>query len=578
MIPVVIGLVVGGVTYLLTKGVSISNAAQDIDYKISVKNLRIHKVSLPFTIDTRFEIDIKLTNPSEESFTITHPDIIIKYQGTEIGRSTITNQTYTLKKRSELNINNIQFQIDLGLMKSELSSFISLIVSNWKIGKGISENLKTANQYLAKYKTEILKKLSTKVNLSINKVPISYEDTLAGGEALGKFLLGYAPVSAIDRPITAAPQFDKYFQVPQGKKTVIKRNANVIETVNLMIDIVNKDHKLLQEASHKIFKRPTIEQTAKNIFDWIYRHIKYDLEVGEQLRNPLTTYHLGQRLARKFHSENGYYSKDYSADCDDISIFVASILKNLGIPYLFRIADYSGGGYSHVYTLIPRKDKAPIIIDPVYHKYDAEKKYVKEKTFNMNKDELSGIDVYYLSGTNTSLGNIADDTYQYLIKSRYAISENPHKYEHIANPQMLVELYDYAIQYWNTDQRDRALAVLAQREEQLIEQGYIRQEGIAGLGKLKFFTKLKEFAKKQFKKLHKTGEVERTAIDTDKSNYANTGTSTAKYGAGTQNNFTATAKAFVSKHKTPIIVVTTIIAGGVTYALTNRKKNKSNGK
>ena len=575
--PIVIGLVVGGVTYLFTKGVSVSKAAEDIDYEISVKNLRIHKVSLfPFAIDTRFSLDIKLVNPATESFNITHPDIVISYDGKEIGRSVIKNKTYELKERSETTIKDIQFQIDLTYLSNELSGLISEIKSHWQAGKGLVQNLSMANQSLTKYQDTILKHLTAKINLTINRVPISYEDTLAGGRSFGKFMLGYAPMSAIDRTITAAPQFDNYFPIPKGNKERIKRNASTEETVKLMVDIVNKDYTLIKEASLKIFKRPTVEQTARHIFDWIYKYIKYDLEIGEQLRNPLTTYHLGQRLARQYYKEKGFYSKDLSADCDDISIFIASILKNLNIPYLFRIADYSGDGYSHVYTLIPRKGKAPIIIDPVYHAFNAEKTYVRERTFDMNKKALSGIDVYYLSGITNTFGSIADDTYNYLIKSRTTIAENPQNYEHVADPRLLLQLYDYAIQYWNTPQREHAVDILTQQENSLINAGFIRPAGISGFGKTPFFDRLKNLKSKLKKIVGKSDETEKAEHEADNANYANINTP-ANISSGTDkpNNFLESTKAFISKNKWPIVIGTTVLTVGTGYAIKNRKTQKA---
>jgi hypothetical protein len=512
--PLLIGGAAIGTTYLLAKGVSVSKAAEDIDYKLAVKNFRIHKVSLlPFAVDTRFALDIKLTNPTTDNFKISHPDVIIKYNGQEIGRSTIKNKVYELNKRSEETIKDIEFSIDLSYLSNEFSDILKQIKSGWEAGKGLVYNLNKANETLSKYEDTILKHLTAKVNLIINRIPVSYEDTLAGGRSFGKIALGYAPISAIDRTIKACPECDKYFPVPKGKKELMKRNADVFQTVSLMIDVVEQDHKLIREASHKIFKKKTIEDTARFIFDWIFKHIKYDLEIGEQLRNPSTTYHLAQRLARKHYKEKGYYSKDLSADCDDISIFIASILRNLNIPYLFRIADYTGSGYSHVYTLIPRKGKKPIIIDPVYHAFNSEKTYVNEKTFDMNKNELSGIDVFYLSGMqNMNLGNIEEDTYEYLIRSRKALAEHPEQYSHISNPNTLIKLYDYAIQYWNTPERDTALSVLEQAENNLSEHGYIKTDGIAGIKDSKFFKKLKTLVQNIRNKKH--------VDETTKSNYA----------------------------------------------------------
>ena len=126
--PLIIGGAAIGTTYLLAKGVSVSKAAEDIDYKLAVKNFRIHKVSLlPFAVDTRFALDIKLTNPTTDNFKISHPDVIIKYNGQEIGRSTIKNKVYELNKRSEETIKDIEFSIDLSYLSNEFSDLLKQI-------------------------------------------------------------------------------------------------------------------------------------------------------------------------------------------------------------------------------------------------------------------------------------------------------------------------------------------------------------------------------------------------------------------------------------------------------------------
>jgi hypothetical protein len=584
VVPLLVAGATGGIAYLAAKTVGVSKAVNDIDYDISVKNFRIHSVNLiPFSVNTRFALDIKLINPTVEKFKISHPDVVVKYKGTEIGRSTIQNKTYELAKRSEVTIKDIQFEIDLAYVQDDLKDFISEIKSSWSKGDGLIKNtsslIENGNKTLTKYSDSILKNMTAKVGVIINNVPLSYEDTLAGYRAVGSLAFGYSPISAIDRVIDATPETDQYFPVPQGNKELIKRNADVFETVKLMIDVVNKDHKLVKDASLKIFKRDTIEETAKNIFDWIYRYIKYNLEVGEQLRNPATTYHLAQRMARDFHKKNGYYSAELSADCDDISIFIASIFKNLGIPYLFRIADYTGAGYSHVYTLIPRQGKPPVIIDPVYHQFNSEQAFIKEKTFDMSKNILSGIDVYYLSGIASPFGNLLGNTLEYLINSRNAIASNPNAYQHIAEPETLIAMYDYAIKYWNTPDRGKAIEILAQQEEKLIAAGLIRQGGIAGTLSGKFFEKIKNLFKGNNGKTQKE-EVNVRDIskmeDVNTSNYA----SNNSISASGSNNFMESVKSFISKYKWPIVGAIGLTAGVVAYKRmsNDHKKSTKNGR
>ena len=99
---------------------------------------------------------------------------------------------------------------------NELQDFVIQIKKNWEPGKGLIYNISKANESLTEYQDIILKHLTAKTSLVINRIPISYEDTLAGGRSLGKFVLGYAPISAIERTIKPSPQFDKYFPVPKG--------------------------------------------------------------------------------------------------------------------------------------------------------------------------------------------------------------------------------------------------------------------------------------------------------------------------------------------------------------------------
>lgn len=502
-----VGLATGIATFLFGKSVSVIDAAKNLQYKI--KFVYFIKPKFPFT-EIQFRLDLILTNNSEEKFAFKFADINVTNLTDEIVGSVFIDKSkrYQLNPQASVTIDNVTVSLKTLQIGGIASKVITGIISKLTKGAGLISNITNAVTELNSQSDVILKELKIKMKLEVNNIPLDIEETLAGGETLGHIYLGYSPISARERKIIHTAKYDKYFPLPQGKKQVLQRNANVEQTVRLMIDVVNKDAHLIKKASFEIFKRPTVEQTASNIFDWIYKYIKYDIEDGEQLRNPLMTYHLGQRKAREFYVNHGYYHKDYSADCDDMSIFIASILKNLGIPYNFRIASYKDilgmdSGYSHVYTIIPRKGKQDIIIDPVYFAFNSEKEYSKQKTFDMNKNRLNGIDVMYLSGINGTseaydvlhgidlLGGTNNedvDMYNYLVKSRNQIAKNPNAVRHILEPARLLEMYDYAIQHWFTPQRNIALQILSDFEDKI--SGSFR--GYGELGKLKFFNKLKD--------------------------------------------------------------------------------------
>lgn len=141
-------------------------------------------------------------------------------------------------------------------------------------------------------------------------------------------------------------------------------------------------------------------------------------------------------------------------------------------------------------------NKNYIVIDPVLDEFNNEKQFSENKDFYM-KNTLSGIPIQFLSGdtANSSavdlvdviIGNdlkgIADglgtpseqddQVFKYLVKTRNLIEQNPSMIEKVQNPKQALEMYDYAIKYWNTDKRVEALDKLAKIEEELIAKGNI---------------------------------------------------------------------------------------------------------
>jgi len=101
------------------------------------------------------------------------------------------------------------------------------------------------------------------------------------------------------------------------------------------------------------------------------------------------------------------------------------------------------------------------------------------------------------------LGSTADDDrkmYDYLVKTRNIIATNPQMVATVQNPADMIKMFDYAIQYWYTPQRDKALDILAEQEEKLIKAGAILAgydlSGLAGEGLDGFWKSIKTGFKK----------------------------------------------------------------------------------
>ncbi len=591
LLPIIIGAAATAGVLLIGKSAEVSEFIDKVNYSVKVLSM---KLKLDGTLD--ITLGITLMNPTKTELTFVHPFVILFKNGSEVGRGARKkqgNSKYNLKPYSNFplpptlfTVNTLNFLGDAGTILSELAPFLKKF------------DVAGAQAVIDKNYNQILKTLSVQVTTEINGVPLIIDETLAGGTALGYIALGYAPVSAIDRKIQDGSRFAKYFPQPKGEKKLIIRNGSVEQTVRAMIDIVNQDAYLIREASLQLFKRDTYTETAKAVFDWIFKYIKYNLEEGEQLRNPLMVYHLGQRLAYPFYQKNGYFNTEYTVDCDDISIFVASVLKNLNIPYLFRIASYKDvtgkdNGFSHVYTVIPLQNGQEIIIDPVYYAFDAQKIFNRKKDFFMNKKQLNGIDVYYLNGIDQPEQNAAyanahrvlqgidehtteQDMFDYLRASRAAIAKNPNALDVGIPAHEVIAMYDYALKYWNTPYRAKALKQLALIEAELKRQRLLGRTDVMFFGALegKTWDKLKDFGKKAVDK----------GKEMIKGNYANkSAKSTVERSVDVSDNARSSApddgsksaaktmSALVSKYKIPISIGVGSLALAITYWLANRK-------
>lgn len=328
-------------------------------------------------------------------------------------------------------------------------------------------------------------------------------------------------------------EYEALFPVPEWHEKDLKRGGDVKDTVGFMRRIIH-DYAWQTEAISHYLKGETLYQTCKNIWNFLYDHIRYkEDDSGEELRTPAVSWAI--RTSR-------------GIDCDDFSIFAGTILKNLGIPFYIRIAKYYDSKkpdkFSHVYIVVPAKDKRYIVIDGVLDLFDAEKTPIKEYEdfVVMDKTSLSGIDISLLSGVEDTDANAIEEligawfpqrgetlltgqqspdeldaVYKHLVDTRNLIAANPGLVRGSEDPQSFLKMLDYAIRYWNTDKRDEALAILAEKEreinalnglseqdedyeEHLLFFGIEGLSGVSVLGKVKkkraFFTKVKGTVKK----------------------------------------------------------------------------------
>lgn len=455
LLPLIVGAGSGVAMWLFSSASQKLDAAEYLDYSIKIEHLKFKSYN-----ELELALKIGIINKAETTWKIKHPTVQVLNKGSVIAENAGINKVYEIKGNATTYIDKAFFTLKTFKLAGVAGQIISEILKQWDLGAGLSVNIPKVTAALSAKINEILAEMSVTIRTEVNGIPLVYTETELAG-------LGYAPMSAIDRPITSAPaNIDKLIPKPNGTK-IVWRDKDVFDTAKLMVKVVDRDYEKISEFA-KLFKRSTIKETSKAIFDFIYKHIKYNIEDGEQLKNPLVTYDLAQRQAVKFHKENGYWNKDLSADCDDMAIFVASILKNLNIPYTFEVASYKDAygqdkGYSHVYVNVPLQG-GNVIIDPVYYEFNQRKEYSRKFNYSGTGKyvNLNGMDVTYL-------GSIDNAQSAEELKIKAFLQQQRNELVAQRANSNVIEMFDYALKYWdNPDTRAKALEHLSKAERQVL--------------------------------------------------------------------------------------------------------------
>lgn len=164
----------------------------------------------------------------------------------------------------------------------------------------------------------------------------------------------------------------KALNIPtDGKNTVNHINGWNSDIITVIHSNVPAATKQMREVAHT-FNKGNDLNTCKAIWDFLKKEIKYvkDPEGYQNIKLP------------------GRFVATGSGDCKSYSLFTASILENLGIPYSFRYTSYGlNPTPQHVYIVTD----SGIIIDGVWNKFNSEKAYTSKKDYKMKIQTLSGI-------------------------------------------------------------------------------------------------------------------------------------------------------------------------------------------
>jgi hypothetical protein len=164
-----------------------------------------------------------------------------------------------------------------------------------------------------------------------------------------------------------------------GKKKMLVADQSTGDIIQGILDT----HEKYQDQYNKIssyFKGYSNEQTARNIFDFLKRNIRYVIENEDQqlLRSAAAILYQAQ------------------SDCKCYSLFIGGICQSLNIPFCFRFASYRYGQKNpqHVFVVINPDTKNEIWCDPVLSYFNYHKPYqykLDKKPRKMAVYSISGI-------------------------------------------------------------------------------------------------------------------------------------------------------------------------------------------
>ncbi len=145
---------------------------------------------------------------------------------------------------------------------------------------------------------------------------------------------------------------------PNGTDDIRYPNGNTKDIIETVLYADSKAARYTKNFAPTL-KGATVYQSCRNIWQFLKSEIQYDLDPeGKQLvKSPGRLWDMNKRGLLKYHG----------GDCKSFSVFIASCLRNLNIPYGYRFVSYNSSTIpTHVYVFVPLKNDKEIIVDAVW--------------------------------------------------------------------------------------------------------------------------------------------------------------------------------------------------------------------
>lgn len=147
-----------------------------------------------------------------------------------------------------------------------------------------------------------------------------------------------------------------------GEVTTVTENADMAKIIATIMDADERSKPFTAQFAHYLKGRNDYE-TLGNIWNFVKTEIRYvrDRPGDEVVKSP------------------GQLWKSREGDCKSFSIFIGSILNNLGYNYKYRVAIYSAltPQQGHIYPVAILPDGEEVVVDAVHTRFDDQAPYYK---------------------------------------------------------------------------------------------------------------------------------------------------------------------------------------------------------
>ena len=328
---------------------AITDAASGLTY--TAKNVQLHKVDLAKK-EISIKLDASFVNPSQTQIALSNLVVRLSIPGQNndwfIIAETAPTGNFTIGSGETLQ--PLKFTAPIA---NEYSTLIPSLISG--------NEQAVLVEVFPQIRGRNLEPVRVVENINLKSVLDNFLNTKLG--------LGYTGEG--EKNIVITDKYDHLFPLGSvANQSKFISSGSHYGTLDEIERIVKDTYSDTSQIAAKL-KRSTVPETLKAVFDFTNDHIQYkeDEPGKEELRTPARS----------------WKDRVTGIDCDCFTLFQSSILANLGIPHLYRMAGYnSGGDYSHVY-LVAKHNGKEYILDPVLSKWNTEhgpitKKY--DKNFN----------------------------------------------------------------------------------------------------------------------------------------------------------------------------------------------------